>query len=54
MQFSFTIAFTGGYFHMVPFLIGAGYSPQTAAFIFGAQAAVSLAGYVLLGTLADR
>ena len=28
MQFSFTIAFTGGYFHMVPFLIGAGYSPK--------------------------
>ena len=54
MQFSFTIAFTGGYFHMVPFLIGAGYSPQTAAFIFGAQAAVSLPGYVFLGTLADR
>jgi MFS family permease len=54
MQFSFTVAFTGGYFHMVPFLIGAGYSAQTAAFIFGAQAAVSLPGYVLLGTLADR
>jgi MFS family permease len=54
MQFSFTVAFTGGYFHMVPFLIGAGYTPQTAAFVFGAQAAVSLPGYVLLGTLADR
>jgi MFS family permease len=50
----FTVAFAGSYFHMVPFLIGAGYSPQTAAFIFGAQAAISLPGYVVLGTLADR
>jgi len=54
MQLGFTVAFAGAYFHMVPFLIGTGYSAQTAAFIFGAQAAVSLPGYLVLGTLADR
>jgi MFS family permease len=54
MQLGFTVAFAGAYFHMVPFLIGAGYSAQAAAFIFGAQAAVSLPGYLVLGTLADR
>jgi MFS family permease len=54
MQLGFVVAFAGVYFHMVPFLIGAGYSAQTAAFIFGAQAAVSLPGYLVLGTMADR
>ncbi|SRR5579875_59593 len=54
MQVGFVVAFAGVYFHMVPFLIGTGYTPQTAAFIFGAQAAVSLPGYLVLGTLADR
>jgi MFS family permease len=54
IHLSFITAFAGAYFHMVPFLIGAGYSPQSAAFIFGAHAAVSLPGYLLLGTLADR
>ncbi len=34
MQFSFTIAFTGGYFHMVPFLIGAGYSSANRGIYF--------------------
>ncbi len=54
MQLGFTVAFAGAYFHMVPFLIGAGYSPQSAALLFGATAAVSLPGYLLLGSLADR
>jgi predicted MFS family arabinose efflux permease len=54
MHLGFTIGFAGAYFHMVPFLIGAGYSAQSAAFIFGAVAAVSLPGYLLLGSLADR
>ncbi len=54
MHLGFTIAFTGAYFHMVPFLIGVGYTAQSAAYIFGATAAVSLPGYLLLGSLADR
>jgi MFS family permease len=54
MHVGFTIAFAGAYFHMVPFLIGVGYTAQSAAFIFGATAAVSLPGYLLLGSLADR
>jgi MFS family permease len=54
MHLGFTVAFTGAYFHMVPYLIGVGYSSQTAAFVFGAAAAVSLPGYLILGSLADR
>jgi MFS family permease len=48
-----TVASTGAYFHMVPYLIEVGYPAQTAAIIFGANAAISLPGYVLLGNLAD-
>jgi MFS family permease len=54
VHLGFTVAFAGAYFHMVPYLIGAGYSSQSAALVFGATAAVSLPGYLLLGTLADR
>ena len=54
VHLSFTVAFTGAYFHMVPYLIGTGYSAQAAAFVFGAAVAVSLPGYLLLGSLADR
>ncbi len=53
MQLGFTVAFAGAYFHMVPFLIGVGFTSQSAAFVFGAAAAVSLPGYLVLGTLAD-
>jgi MFS family permease len=53
MQLGFTVAFTGAYFHMVLYLIGTGFSPQAAAFVFGAAVLVSLPGYVVLGTLAD-
>ncbi|HEY2105389.1 MAG TPA: MFS transporter [Candidatus Binataceae bacterium] len=54
MHLAFTVAFAGSYFHMVPYLIGTGYSAQSAAYVFGAAVAVSLPGYLLLGSLADR
>jgi MFS family permease len=54
VHLGFTVAFAGAYFHMVPYLIGVGYSAQSAALVFGAIAAVSLPGYLLLGSLADR
>jgi MFS family permease len=52
-QLGFTVAFTGSYFHMVPYLIGIGYTSESAALVFGAAVAVSLPGYLVLGTLAD-
>jgi MFS family permease len=53
MQVSFTVAFTGSYFHLVLYLIGTGFSAQEAANLFGASVLVSLPGYLVLGTLAD-
>jgi MFS family permease len=54
VQVLFTVAFNGVYYHLVPFLIDAGYSPQRAAFIFGAKSIFVTAGTILLGSLADR
>ncbi len=54
VQVLFTVAFNGVYYHLVPFLIDTGYSPQRAAFIFGAKSAFVTAGTIWLGSLADR
>jgi cyanate permease len=42
------------FYHMINFLIGAGYSPRSAAMVLGTQAAVVVPGFILLGVLADR
>jgi MFS family permease len=42
------------FYHMINFLIGAGYSPRAAALVLGTQAAVVVPGFILLGALADK
>ena len=54
VQILFTVAYNGVYYHLVPFLIDTGYSPQRAAYIFGAKSAFVTAGTIFLGALADR
>jgi len=41
-------------FHIVPFLIGAGFAPPLAATLFGLQAGLAWIGWVGLGWVADR
>jgi MFS family permease len=54
VQVFFTVAYQGIYYHIVPYLIGAGYSPQHAALIFGAKSAFVTVGTIVLGATADR
>src|SRR5208282_837580 len=54
VQILFTVAYNGVYYHLVPFLIDTGYSPQRAAYIFGAKSIFVTAGTIFLGSLADR
>ncbi len=54
VQVLFTVAFNGVYYHLVPYLIGAGYSPEHAALIFGAKSLFVTVGTIVLGGLADR
>lgn len=54
VQVLFTVAYNGVYYHLVPYLIGAGYSPQRAAFIFGAKSLFVTLGTIALGAIADR
>ncbi len=54
VQILFTVAFNGVYYHLVPYLIGAGYSPQHAAFIFGAKSLFVTVGTIAMGAMADR
>lgn len=44
----------GTFFHLVPALIDAGYSPAHGALVMAAQAATSVAGFLAMGWLADR
>jgi MFS family permease len=54
VQILFTVAFNGVYYHLVPYLIGAGYSPEHAALIFGAKSLFVTVGTIVLGGMADR
>jgi MFS family permease len=54
VQMLFTVAFNGVYYHLVPYLIGAGYSPEHAALIFGAKSLFVTIGTIVLGGMADR
>jgi MFS family permease len=54
VQVFFTVAYQGVYYHLVPYFIGAGFSPQRAAFIFGAKSAFVTAGTIALGAMADK
>lgn len=54
LEFFFFMTFGAIYFHIVPYLIHIGFKPQTAADIYGAQAALSAVGWVASGYLADR
>jgi MFS family permease len=54
VQILFTVAFNGVYYHLVPYLIGAGYSPQHAALIFGAKSIFVTVGTIIMGAMADR
>jgi MFS family permease len=54
VQILFTIAYNGVYYHLVAFLIDVGYSPQTAAVIFGAKSIFVIFGTIFLGGLGDR
>lgn len=44
----------GTFYHIVPALIDAGYAPAHGALVMSFQAAVSVAGFILMGWLADR
>jgi len=44
----------GTFYHVVPALIDAGYSPAHSALVLSTQAAASVVGFVLMGWLADR
>jgi MFS family permease len=54
VQMFFTVAYQGVYYHLVPYFIGVGFSPQRAALIFGAKSAFVTAGTIVLGAMADR
>ncbi len=54
VQVFFTVAYQGVYYHLVPYFIGVGYSPQRAAFIFGAKSLFVTIGTIILGAMADR
>ncbi len=45
---------SGTFYHVVPALINAGYSPAHSALVMSFQAAASVAGFVWMGWLADR
>ncbi len=44
----------GTFYHLVPAMIDAGYSPAHSALVLSSQAAASVAGFLLMGWLADR
>ncbi len=51
---AFGMAGLGGtFYHIVPALINAGYSPANAALVMSSQAATSVAGFLVMGWLAD-
>jgi MFS family permease len=54
VQVFFTVAYQGIYYHIVPYLIGAGYTAQHAALIFGAKSMFVTIGTIILGAMADR
>ncbi|HLH77021.1 MAG TPA: MFS transporter, partial [Candidatus Binataceae bacterium] len=43
----------GVFYHMIPYLIGAGYRPEAAASVMGAQAVLVTVGALIAGGLAD-
>jgi MFS family permease len=53
-QVLYTIGFGGVYVHQITFMVGVGYTPQKAAWIFSSQTAASGLGALVLGALADR
>jgi MFS family permease len=54
VQVFFTVAYQGVYYHLVPYFIGIGYSPERAALIFGAKSLFVTIGTIILGAMADR
>jgi len=48
------LGFMGVYFHVVPFLKGAGFTSSTAATLYAATNITSFIGYLIVGTAADR
>jgi MFS family permease len=50
----FTVGMLGIYYDVVDLLVKAGYSPPTAALVFGSTWLVSAAGSLVFGLLADR
>jgi MFS family permease len=54
IELFYGVTFGAVYFHIVPYLIHIGFGPQTAATIFGLQAALSGVGWVLNGMACDR
>jgi MFS family permease len=53
-QFVYSVGNAAVFVHQITFLVGAGYSPEKAAWIFSSQTAFSGLGALVLGALADR
>jgi MFS family permease len=54
VQLLVSVCLTGTLFNLVPFLIGAGFTPAKAALAESLQAGASFPGALLMGVLADR
>lgn len=50
----YSVGFGSVFVHQITYLIGLGYSPQQAAWVFSAQTLVSGVGAITFGSLADR
>jgi len=54
LHLCFALAWGLTFYHVVPILVGAGFSEATAATIFGLQALFALTGFIGNGLVADR
>jgi MFS family permease len=51
---AFSLGTSGIVIHLIPYFISLSYTPQQAALIFGAQAALAGLGHIVIGAAADR
>jgi MFS family permease len=54
MQVFASIGLAGTYYHIVPFLVAAGYNAHQAALVLSLQAGIMTIGFLVMGYLSDR